>query len=91
MFNRHPIFINALVRGGSNITMNLLMSHSDVCISSGETHKVFKGTKWDPLWRKVKKRILYDFPIRLTAGQDVFGTQCFEERRTPPAFFVTLH
>ena len=65
MMNKQPLFINAFARGGSNIIMNLLLSHPNVCISSGETHKVFKGTKWDSWPRKLKKRFFFDLPIRL--------------------------
>jgi hypothetical protein len=57
-----------------------------VCISSGETHKVFKGTKWDPTWRKIKKRLIYDYPIRIIAGQDYFGTELWEDRKPIPSF-----
>ncbi len=64
--------------------MNLLLSHPDVCISSGETHSVFKGTKWDPVLRKIKKRVFYDFPIRLLSGQDLFGYGYYETRKTVP-------
>lgn len=45
MLNKKPLFINAFARGGSNILMNLLMSHPGVCVSNGETHKVFKGQR----------------------------------------------
>jgi len=84
MLNQHPIFINGFARGGSNILMNLLLSHPDVCISSGETHKVFKGTNWDTLWRKIKKRIFYDFPVRLITRQDFFGVDNLEPRKEIP-------
>lgn len=86
MLNSRPIFINAFARGGSNILMNLLLSHPDVCLSAGETSKVFKGTKWDPLWRKIKKRVCYDFPIRLVTGQDYFSPFLLETRKQVPGF-----
>ena len=84
MLNKQPIFINAFARGGSNILMNLLLTHPDVCISSGETHKVFKGTKWDPNWRKIKKRLLYDYPIRILTRQDLFGVENLGNRNNVP-------
>ncbi len=84
MLNKRPIFINAFARGGSNILMNLLLSHPQVCLTSGETQKVFKGTRWDPLWRKIKKRVCYDYPIRLVVGQDVFGAGLLEPRKPVP-------
>ena len=85
MLNHKPIFINALARGGSNIIMNLLLSHPNVCISSGETHKVFKGTKWDSFFYRFKKRILYDLPIRFYTGQDIFGINWLEPRKPVPS------
>lgn len=90
MLNKRPIFINAFGRGGSNIIMNLLLSHPKVCVSSGETHKVFKGTKWDTPLRKLKKRLWYDLPIRLFTGQDYFGEENYEERK-PISFFLKKH
>ncbi|MEN8140613.1 MAG: sulfotransferase [Thermodesulfobacteriota bacterium] len=84
MRNHRPIIINAFARGGSNILMNLLLSHPDVCVSAGETHKVFKGTNWDPFWRKVKKRFCYDLPIRFLMGQDVLGAENYDERKVVP-------
>jgi hypothetical protein len=85
MLNRRPIFINGLPRGGSNILMNMLISHPDVCLSGGaETHKVFKGTRWDPWRRKVKKRLCYDLPIRLLARQNIFGSHYFQPRKPVP-------
>ncbi len=86
MLNKRPIIINAFARGGSNIIMNFLLSHPEVCISSGETHKVFKGTKWDSWQRKVKKRICFDFPIRLLTMQDLMGAKNYKERRMIPFF-----
>ena len=81
MLNQQPIFINALARGGSNIIMNLLLSHPDVCISSGETHKVFKGTKWDSFSRRIKKRVCYDFLIRFLTSQNLMGADFYQERK----------
>jgi len=81
MLNHQPIFIHAYARGGSNIIMNLLLSHPDVCLSNGETHKVFKGTKWDPTWRRLKKRIMYDYPIRLLTREDFFNPKNLNFRR----------
>ncbi len=84
MLNQRPIFLHAFARGGSNIFMNLLLSHPDVCISSGETHKVFKGTKWDSLPRKIKKRVFFDWPIRLLVGQDILSPECLAPRKAVP-------
>jgi len=61
--------------------MNLLLSHPNVCISSGETHKVFKGTKWDSWPRKLKKRMCFDLPIRFLTMQDLMGAEYYKERK----------
>jgi len=86
MLNKKPIFINGFARGGSNIIMNLLLSHPEVCISSGETHKVFKGTKWDSNIDVIKKRLFYDLPIRLLSGQDIFNINSLKKRKTISPF-----
>jgi hypothetical protein len=67
--------------------VNMLISHPKVCISSGETHKVFKPpTDFDTGWPRLKKRFLYDYPIRLVARQDFFRPRLLEERRPIPSF-----
>jgi hypothetical protein len=87
MLNKQPIFINAFSRGGSNMLVNFLLSHPEVCISSGETHKVFKpGTRFDKGWLRVKKRLFYDLPIRLLIGQDIFYPNLVEPRKTVPQY-----
>lgn len=87
MLNRQPIFINALARGGSNILMNLLLSHPDVCLSSAaEVNKVVRGTQWDPGWRIAKKRICYDLPIRVLTGHDFFSPNTLAPRKPVPPF-----
>jgi hypothetical protein len=43
MLNKKPIFIVGFTRGGSNILLNLLRSHPQVCSPRGETQEVFKG------------------------------------------------
>ena len=40
MLNNRPIFISAFARGGSNIIMNILMSHSDVCINKAHSQRL---------------------------------------------------
>jgi hypothetical protein len=67
--------------------VNMLISHPKVCISSGETHKVFKpGTDFDVGLPRIKKRLLYDYPIRLVSGQDFFRPRLLEERRPIPRY-----
>ena len=80
MLNKLPIFLNCFGGGGSTMLVSLLVSNVNVCISSGETHKVFKpGTRFDAGWLGIKKRFFYDYPIRMLAGQDIFGKNLLEE------------
>jgi hypothetical protein len=69
MLNTAPIFVNAFARGGSNILVNLLLSHPNVCSPSGETQKVFRGgARAEPQWRSMYKRIRYELPLALSSG-----------------------
>lgn len=86
MLNKKPIFINAFARGGSNIIMNLLLTHSNVCVSAGETQKVFKGTKWDTFGKKMKKRLYADMLVRIFTRQDFFSGECYQNRNSVPNF-----
>src|SRR5262245_593262 len=87
MLNVRPIFLNCFAHGGSGLLVNFLISHPYVCISSGETHKVFKpGTDFDKGLGRIKKRFFYDYPIRLVAGEDIFNPKNLKPRRkaVPP-------
>jgi len=87
MLNEQPIFLNCFGGGGSTTLMSLLISHPDVCLSSGETHKVFKpGTRFDAGWLGIKKRFFYDYPIRLLTGQDIFSRRLLVERKHVPLY-----
>lgn len=87
MLNKQPIFINAFSRGGSNMMVNFILSHPEVCISAGETHKVFKpGTRFDQGWMRVKKRFFYDYPIRLAIGEDYFWPNLVKPRKHVPQY-----
>ena len=87
MLNKRPIFLNAFSRGGSNILVNLFLSHPDVCISAGETHKVFKpGTRFDQGWMRIKKRLFYDYPIRMAIGEDYFWPNLVRPRKQVPNY-----
>lgn len=82
MINKAPIFINGFSFGGTNLIMNLFVSHPDVCMLSGETHEVFASKP-----RKVLDKYVREFfylPVRAAARQDVMGKACFEERHTLP-------
>jgi hypothetical protein len=86
MLNREPIFIHGFARGGSNIIMNLLLSHPNVCLSNGETDKVFKGTKWDSTWDVAKKKLLFDYPICLLSRQNLFSQANLKKRKHVPDY-----
>lgn len=89
MLNRKPIFIHGFARGGSNIIMNLLLSNPGICLSNGETDKVFKGTKWDSTWGTAKKRLFYDYPICLLTGQNLFSQTNLQRRKHIPDYLKT--
>lgn len=83
MLNKRPIFIVAYARGGSNILLNLLRSHPDVCTPRGETHEVFKGVRWhrQKPWTILSKRWRYRKILELE-GSDIFDIDRWEPR--PP-------
>ncbi len=83
MLNKAPIFINGFSRGGSNILVNLFLSHPGVCFPSGETQKVFRGrARVETRARSVYKRLFYDLPISLRSGQAMFAPANLKSR--PP-------
>lgn len=71
MRNRRPIFLVGFSRGGTNLVLNLLRSHPDVCGPRGETHEVFRGKPTEPRSVRWAKRLRY-LPIRALEGRDVF-------------------
>ncbi len=84
MKNRAPIVVNAFAHGGSNILRNLLQSHPELCVAGGETQDAFKGSPvFDgPLTRRAK-RLLFDVPVRLATGQDIFNPRDLTPRPLP--------
>lgn len=82
MLNEAPIFINAFARGGSNILVNLLLSHPNVCFLSGETHRVFRGgARLDLRRHSLYRRIRYELPLLLTCGDSLFRPRILTPRR----------
>jgi hypothetical protein len=79
---QRPIFIVGFQRGGSNILLNLLLSHPDVCIARGETQQVFKGIRWhrEWPWTILGKRWRYR-PIRRYERADIFDLEDWTLRR----------
>lgn len=85
MLNRAPIIINGLTRGGTNLLMNLIASHPDVCLLSDETQDIFYG-KSDMNRRERRLRRLLYSPVRRIARQHFFHPKCFEVRNELPVF-----
>jgi hypothetical protein len=79
MLNKAPIFLNGFSYGGTNLIMNMIVSHPDVSMLSGETHEVFRSKPRKKL-DKLLRRTFY-LPVQITTGQDVFGNKYFEDRK----------
>lgn len=77
MLNKAPIFINGFSFGGTNLIMNLLASHRDVCLLSGETHEVFQGGP-----HRVVDKLIRRF------HQDMFGKECLDVRGKVPKLLM---
>lgn len=72
MLNKNPIFLVGFARGGSNIVLNLLRSHPNVCSPRGETQEVFKGKGRESYLTRLGKRISY-LPVMMAERHDVFS------------------
>ncbi len=81
MLNKNPIFINGFQRGGTNILLNLLGSHPDVCFIDGETHQVFTGRASQPVKRWFNK--LAYAPVLIAAREHIFSIKRQIEPRPP--------
>jgi hypothetical protein len=86
MLNKSPIFVNGFQRGGTNILMNLLVSHPQVCMLGGETHTIFYGRDSNPI-KKWGARFLY-LPILIAARQHIFWPYRFYPRNKIPKFLT---
>ena len=80
MLNKRPIFIVGFARGGTNILLNLLRSHPDVCSPRGELQEVFKGKSSDPLHVRLERASRY-LPIVLRERYDIFGNNPWRPRK----------
>ncbi len=85
MLNKRPIFITAFAYGGSNILLNLLRSHPDVCSPRGELNEVFKGRLEEPMRTRIVKMLRY-LPCMLAEGRDIFRFNSWEPRRPFKSF-----
>ena len=75
--------MNGFSFGGTNLLMNLLASHPDITMLSGETHEVFFSKPNNKIIDKAIRRFFY-LPVRIASGQHFFGKWCYEERNNIP-------
>ena len=87
MLNKAPIFINGFSYGGTNLIMNLIASHPDVCILSGETHEIFYG-KPNKTIDQLIRRAFY-LPVLTLTLQHTFGRKCLDSRSKIPKPFLS--
>lgn len=87
MLNKAPIFINGFSFGGTNLLMNLFVSHPDVSMLSGETHEIFFSKPNKKIIDKAIRRFFY-LPVRVLLGQHIFGKWCYEERKDIPKLLM---
>ena len=80
MLNKKPIFIVAFARGGSNIVLNMLRSHPDVCSPCGETQEIFHGKGNAGRIDQVKRRLKY-LPVALAEKRNVFSMSSWSPRK----------
>lgn len=70
--NRKPVFIVAFAYGGSNILINLMRSHPELCSPRGELNEVFKGRRSEPWATRFAKCARYAPILLAEGGRDVF-------------------
>jgi hypothetical protein len=88
MLIKKPVFIVGFAFGGSNILLNLLRSHPEICSPAGETDELFKGKNKgpynlfpaEPLSNHIIK-LLHYAPILLSQQQHVFSKGLWERRK----------
>jgi hypothetical protein len=81
MLNQRPIFVVGFQRGGTNIVLNLLLSHPGVCMPRGELHFVFRGKRRAESWASFFVKTWRYLPILLAQRQDVFAVSLWQPRR----------
>ncbi len=87
--NARPIFLLGFSRGGTNLLLNWLRSHPEVCGPRGETHEVFLGKPGEAPAVRWAKRLRYR-PLRWLEG-DVFDPGRFTPRppfRPPSRYWI---
>jgi hypothetical protein len=82
MKNEKPIFICGFTRGGSNIFLNLLLTHPEVCSPAHELQEVFLGdpSTDTPRYRRFRRYVVAA-PLVLLAGQNFIRMSNLETRK----------
>lgn len=80
--NRRPIFLVGFARGGSNLLLNMLRSHPEVCSPRGETQEVFLGKPDESLPTRAAKVLRY-LPILVALRGHLLSDRNWRPR---PAF-----
>jgi hypothetical protein len=86
MLNNYPIFIIGFDHGGTNILLNFLRSHPDVCSPRGELSEVFQGKGRTPNIREPLNIYLYkiwkyNLPVIARQREFVFSKKLWKKRR----------
>jgi len=86
MLNKRPIFIVGFDHGGTNILLNLLRSHPNVCSPRGELTEVFQGKGRPPKIRESLREYLlkwwrYNIPVLFWQREMVFSKRLWRIRR----------
>ncbi|TCK19480.1 sulfotransferase family protein [Thiogranum longum] len=85
MLNKRPIFILGFQHGGTNIVLNLLRSHPEVCSPRGEIQEVFKGKGFPRRFKEpasvVLSKLWNYLPVLAAQRQDVFSLDLWEDRK----------
>jgi hypothetical protein len=94
VLNKKPIFIVGFQHGGSNIVLNLLRSHPEICSPRGETQEVFMGKgfprRFREPWPVVLSKLWHYLPILLQQQQNVFSIDLWEARKPFTARTIEL-
>ena len=85
MLNKRPIFVNGFRRGGTNILMNLLLSHPKTAVTTGELQQVIcSGARADSKFDLYRKKTFYEWPLSYLLGKSYFSPQNTNVRKLPP-------
>jgi hypothetical protein len=87
MLNKQPVFIIGFDHGGTNILLNLLRSHPDMCSPRGELTEVFQGKGRlpdirEPLADYFYKWRRHNLPVLYWQREMVFSKKLWRLRRT---------